>query len=77
MQSVKTRPGAECGSDQELVVVKFRMILKKVAKTTRSFSYDLSQITYDYTVEAMNRLKVFDFVDRVLEELWTQVQNIV
>ena len=53
------------------------MILKKVAKTTRSFSYDLSQITYDYTVEAMNRLKVFDFVDRVLEELWTQVQNIV
>ena len=76
MQSAKTRPGAECGSNHELLV-KFRMILKKVAKTTRSFSYDLSQISYDYTGEVINRLKVLAFVDRVLEELWTEVQNIV
>ena len=77
MQSVKTRAGAECGSDHELLVVKFGMILKKVAKTTRPFNYYLNQIYYDYTVKVINRLKVLDFVDRVLEKLWTEVQNIV
>ena len=61
----------------ELLIAKFKLKLNKVGETTSPFQYDLSQITYDYTVEAMNRLKVFNFVDRVLEELWTQVQNIL
>ena len=51
--------------------------MKKVGKTTRPFRYDLSQISYDYTVELMNRFKVLDLVDRVPEELWTEVHNIV
>ena len=51
MQSAKTRPGADCGSDHELLIAKFRLRLKKVGKTTRPFKYDLNQIPYDYTVE--------------------------
>ena len=51
IQSTKTRPGADCGSDHELLVGKFRLKLKKVGKTTRPFRYDLNQIPYDYTVE--------------------------
>ena len=51
IQSAKTRPGADCGSDHELLIAKFRLKLKKVGKTTRSFRYDLNQIPYDYTVE--------------------------
>ena len=51
MQSAKTRPGADCGSDHELLIVKFRLKLKKVGKTTRPFRYDLYQIPYDYTLE--------------------------
>ena len=54
-QSVKTRPGADCGSDHELLIAKFRLQLKKVGKTTRPFRYDLIQIPYDYMVEVMNR----------------------
>ena len=56
IQSVKTRPAADCGSDRELIA-KFKLKLKKVGKTTRPFRYDLNQIPYDYTVEVMNRFK--------------------
>ena len=57
IQSTKTRPGADCGSDHELLIAKFRLKLKKVRKTTRPFRYDLNQIPYDYTVEVRNRFK--------------------
>ena len=73
----KTRPGADYGSDHELLIVKFRLQLKKVGKTTRPFRYDLNQIPYDYTVEVTNRFKGLDLVDRVPEELWTEVCNTV
>ena len=56
-QSAKTRPGADCGSDHELLIAKFRLKLKKAEKTTRPFRYDLNQIPYDYTVEVRNRLR--------------------
>jgi len=61
----KTRPGADCGSDHELLIAKFRLKLKKVGKTTRSFRYDLNQIPYDYTVEVRNRFKGLDLIDRM------------
>ena len=77
LQSVKTRPGADSGSDHELLIAKFRLKLKKVWKTTRPFRYDLNQIPYDYTVEVTNRFKELDLVDRVPEELFMQVHNIV
>ena len=83
IQSTKTRaqelvaPGADCGSDHELLIAKFRLKLKKVRKTTRSFRYDPNQIPYDYTVEVKNRFKGLDLVDRVPEEPWTEVRNIV
>ena len=86
----KTRSGPDCGSDQELLIAKFRLNfffnfilflnltqLKKVGKTTRRFRYDLNQIPYDYTVEVTNRFKGLDPIDRVSEELWTEVRNIV
>ena len=63
----KRRPGADCGSDHELLIAKFRLKLKKVGKTTGPFRYDLSQIPYNYTVEVMNRFKGLDLVDRVPE----------
>ena len=69
MQSAKTRLGADCHSDHELLIAKFRLKWKKVGKTTRLLRYDLSQIPYDYTVEVMNRLKGLDLADRVPEEL--------
>ena len=69
IESAKTRPGPDCGSDHELLIAKFRLKLKKVGKTTRPFRYDLNQIPYDYTVEVMNRFKGWDLVDRVPEEL--------
>ena len=50
----KTRPGADCGSDHELLIAKFRLTLKKEAKTIRPFRYDLNQILYDYTMEVTN-----------------------
>ena len=68
----KIRPGADCGSDHELLIAKFRLKLKKIAKTTRPFRYDLNQITYDYTVEVRNRFKGLDLIDRVPDELWTE-----
>ena len=70
---MKTRLGADCGSDHELFIVKFRLKLKKVGKTTRQFRYDLNQIPYDYTVEVTNRIKGLDLIERVPEELWTEV----
>ena len=77
LYTVSKRPGADCGSDHELLIAKFRIKLKKVGKTTKPVRYDLNQIPYDYTVEMMNRLKRLDLVDRVSEELWTEVHNIV
>ena len=77
IQSAKTRPGADCGSDHELLTAKFRLKLKKVGKTTRPFRYDLNQIPYDYTVEVTNRFKGLDLIDRVPEELWMEVPDIV
>ena len=59
----KTRPGADCGSDHELLIAKLRLKLKKVGKTTRPFRYDLNQIPYDYTVEVRNRFKGLDLTE--------------
>ena len=73
----KTRPGADCGSDHELLIAKFRLKLKKVGKTTRSFRYELNQIPYDYTVDMRNRFKGLDLIDRAPDELWTEVLDIV
>ena len=69
--------GVDCGSDHELLIAKFRLKLKKVGKTTRPFRYHLNQIPYDYTVEVSNRFKGLDLIDRVPEELWTEVCDIV
>ena len=77
MQSAKTRPGADCGSNHELLIVKFRLKLKKVGKTTRPFRYDLNQIPYDYTVEVANRFKGLDLIDRVPDERWMEIHDIV
>ena len=73
----KTRPGADCGSDHELLIAKFILKLKKIGKTTRPFMYDLNQIPYDYTVEVKNRFKGLDLIDRVPDELWVEVCDIV
>ena len=62
-KSAKRRQGTDCGSDHELLITKFRLKLKKVGKTTRSFKYDLNQIPYDYTVEVTNRFKGLDLID--------------
>ena len=77
IQSAKTRPGADCGSDHELLIAKFRLKLKKVGKTIRPFRYDLNRIPYDYTVEVRNRFKGLDLIDRVPDELWMEVRDIV
>ena len=77
IQSAKTRPGADCGSDRELLIAKLRLKLKKVGKITRPFRCDLNQIHYDYTVEMTNRSKGLDLIDRVPEELWTEFYDIV
>ena len=77
IQSSKTRPEADCGSDHELLVTKFRLKLKKVGKTTRPFMYDISQIPYDYTVEVRNRFQGLDLIDRVPDELLMKVRDIV
>ena len=77
IQSAKTRPGADCGSDHELLITKFRLKLKKVWKTTRPYRYDLNQIPYDHSVEVRNRFKGLDLIDRVPDELWMEVCDIV
>ena len=69
--------GADCGSDHELLIGKFRLKLKKVRKTTRLFRYELNQIPYDYTGEVRNRFKGLDLIDRVPGELWMEVHDIV
>ena len=73
----KNTPGADCGSDHELLIAKFRLTLKKVETTTRPFRYDLNQIPYDYTVDVRNRFRGLDLIDRVPDELWTEVHDIV
>ena len=73
----KTRPGMDYGSDHELLIPKFRLKLKKVGKTTRPFRDDLNQIPHNYTVEVTNIFKGLDIIDRVPEELWTEVPGII
>ena len=77
IQSAKTRREADCGSDHELLIAKFRLKLKTVGKTTRPFRYDPNQIPDDFTVEVRNRCKGLDLIDRVPDELWTEVRDIV
>ena len=67
----------DCGPDHELLIAKFRLKLKKVGKTTRPFRYDLNQIPYDYTVEVRNRFQGLELIDRVPDELWNEVHDIV
>ena len=74
-KSIKTRQGADYGSDHELLTAKFRLKLKKIRKTTIPFRYDLNQIHYDYTVEVTNRFKGSDLIDRVPKELWMEVRD--
>ena len=77
IQSAKTRLGADCGSDHELLIAKFRLKLKKVGKTAKPFRYDLNQIPYDYTVKVRNRFEGLDLIDREPDELWMEVCDIV
>ena len=70
VQSAKTRPGADCGSDHELLIAKFRLKLKKVGKTTRPFRYDLNQIPYDCAVEVRNRFKGLDLLECLMNYGW-------
>ena len=74
--TAKTRPGADCGSDHQLLIAKFWLKLKKVGKTTRLFRNDLNQIPYHYIMEVTNRFKRLDLVDRLPKELWTEVHHI-
>ena len=76
IQLAKTRWGADCGSDPELLIAKFKLKLNKVGETTRPFRYDLNQIPYDYTMEVRNRFKGLDLIDRVPDELWMEVLDI-
>ena len=73
----KNKSRSLLGSDQEPLIAKFRLKLKKVGKTTRPFRYDLNQIPYDYTLEVRNRLKGLNLIDRVPDELWMEVHDIV
>ena len=77
IHSAKTRPGADCGSDHELFIGKFILKLKKVGKTTRPFRYELYKNPYDYTVKVRNKFKGLDLIDRVPDELWMEVRDIV
>ena len=77
IQSAKTRPGADCGSDHELLIAKFGLELKKVGKTTRLFRYDLNQIPNDYTAEVRNRFRGLYLIKRVPDELSMEVYDIV
>ena len=77
IQPAKTRLGTDCGSDHEILIAKFRLKLKKVGKATRPFMYDLNHIPHNYTVEVTNRSKGLDLTDRVPEEPWTEVHDIV
>ena len=78
IQSTKTRPGADCGSDHEILIAKFRLQLKKVGKTTsQTTRCDLNQIPYNDTMEVRNRFKGLDLIDRVPDELWIEGHDIV
>ena len=77
IQSAKTRLGADCGSDHELLIAKFRLKWNKVGKTIRPFRYDLNQIPNNYTVEVRNGFKGLDLIDRVPDELWMEVPDTV
>ena len=66
----KTSPGADCGSDHELLIAKFRLKLKKVGKNTRPFRYDVNKIPYDYTVEVRNRFKGLDLIECLMNYGW-------
>ena len=77
IQSARTRLGADCGSDHEHLIAKFRLKLKKVGKTTRPFRYDINQIPYGYTVEVRSRFKGLDLIDREPDELWMEINDIV
>ena len=70
IQSAKTRPGVDCGSDHELLIAKFRLKLKRAGITTRPFRYDLNQIPYDYTVEVRNRFKGPDLIECMMNYGW-------
>ena len=70
IQSAKTRLGAHCSSDHELLIAKFRLQLKKVGKTTRPFKYDRNQIPYDYTVGVRNRFKGLDLIECLMNYGW-------
>ena len=69
-QLAKTRQGADCGSDHELLITKFRLKLKKLGETTRPFRYDPNQIPYDYTVEVTNRFKGLDLIECLKNNGW-------
>ena len=71
----KTRPGAACGSDHELLIANSRLELKETWKTTSPFIYDLNQIPYNYTAEVTNQFKGLELVDKMPEKLWTEVSN--
>ena len=77
IHSAKTRLGADCGSDRELLIAKFRFKLKKLGKITQLFRYHLNKISYNYAVEVRKRFKGLDLVDRVSEELWMEVCDTV
>ena len=77
IQSTKTRRGADCGSDHELLIAKFRLQLKKAGKTARPLENDLNQIPYDFTDKVRNRFKGLDLIDRMPDELWMEVHDIV
>ena len=77
IKSAKTRPGADCGSDHEFLIAKFRLKSKKVGIITGPFRCDLNKTPYDYTVKVKNRFKGLDLIGRVPEELWTEVHDIV
>ena len=70
IQSTKPRPGADCGSDHELLITKFRLKLKKAGKTTRPFRYDLNQIPYNYTAKVRNRFKGLDLIECLKNYGW-------
>ena len=77
IESAKTRPGADCGSDHELHIAKFKLKLKQGGKITRLLRHEQNQIPYDYTVEMANTFKELNLINRVPKELWTEVYNIV
>ena len=76
-QKKKKKPGADCGSDHEFLIAKFKLKFKKVGKTTRPFRYGLNQTPYDYTKEVRNRFKRLDLLDKVPDKLWMEIHDTV